>query len=100
MGLGLIVLRWAVQRVERRPDRAWKSTGYRYLHTGHDQLLGQKSAARAAENATKRLAMASELSIPLSAAAADRAPSVASTPFATPQRLARIVDIRRRQPAR
>lgn len=100
IGFGLIVVRWGVQRVERRPDRAWKPTGYRYLYTGHDQLLGQKSATRAAENAAKRLAMASERSMPLSAAAAERATSVALTPVTTSQRVARIVDIRRTQAAR
>jgi hypothetical protein len=100
IGLGLIVVRWGVRRVERRPDRAWKPTGYRYLYTGYDQLLGQKSATRAAENAAKRLAMASERSMPLSAAVGERATPVALTPVATPQRVARIVDIRRTQAAR
>ena len=100
MGLGPVVLRWAVQRIERRPDRAWKPTGYRYLHTGHDQVLGRKSAMRAAETATKRLVMASKRSMPLSAAAGKRAIAAASTPVAARHRVASVVDIRRRQAAR
>jgi hypothetical protein len=100
IGVGPLVVRWVVQRIERRPDRAWKPTGYRYLYTGHDQVLGQQSATRAAETAAKRLVIASARSMPLSALAGERAISVASTPVATPQRVARIVDIRRRQATR
>jgi hypothetical protein len=100
IGVGPLVAWWVVQRIERRPDRAWKPTGYRYLHTGHDQVLGQKSATRAAQTATKRLVIASERSMPLSALVGERAISVASTPVAVPQRVASIVDIRRRQASR
>src|SRR5580704_399351 len=91
IGVGPLAVRWVVQRIERRPDRAWKPTGYRYLHTGHDPVLGQKSATRAAETAAKRLVIASERSMPLSVE--ERAISVASPPVA-PQRVASIVDIR------
>jgi hypothetical protein len=80
--LGPILL-WAIVRHARRqPDRQWKATGYRYLHTGHDESLQRRAAKRASETAVRRTAMASERSKPLAAP-----PAIAGG--------AKMVDIRR-----
>jgi hypothetical protein len=68
VALALIVVRWMVERARQQPDIQWKPTGYRYLHTGHDQTLGQRSAMRAAVLVGRRVALASERSMPLSVA--------------------------------
>jgi hypothetical protein len=97
LGVGALVV-WVV-RHGRQADPAWKATGYRYLYTGHDQVLGQKGAMRAADTAARRLVVASERSMPLPAPGARATPRV-SAPVAPIRRVPNVVDIRERQAAR
>jgi hypothetical protein len=98
IGVGALVV-WVARRV-RQSDPAWKATGYRYLYTGHDQALGQQSAMRAADTASRRLVLASERSMPLATPPGTRAASHASGAVATARRVANLVDMRERRAAR
>ena len=40
---------------KRKPDAAWKPTGYTYRFTGHDEALGVKAVERAKIAAAQKL---------------------------------------------
>jgi hypothetical protein len=82
LGLVPLMLSWVAQRARQRPDLQWKPTGYRYMHTGFDQVLGQKAATRATATAARRTLVASERSRPL-------APRAANIVELQPRRIAR-----------
>lgn len=85
-GLGAVASAWLVCRAERRlPDPTWRATGYRYLHTGHDQSLAKEATKRASAAVTQRRVIASIRSRPLASARPVKAQAVATTP--TPKRL-------------
>ena len=58
--LALLVLVREVLKAShrRRPDAAWKPTGYTYTHRGHDEAAGVRAIERAAshEKSRRRLA--------------------------------------------